>query len=171
MKQRARRDADKAERVGAILAAARQVWAESSWIDFSVDEVAKRAGIVKGTVYLYFPSKERLLLVVFESYLEEFLDDVDRALEKRRGRASAGDVTELLSRHLRGRDSFLRLLPLVAMASDSKHFIHERFTHTASLIEDRLPKVNGLQFLSHAMAVFTGTAAMNALLQRTESDI
>jgi len=89
MKQRARGDEDKAERVGAILAAGRELWSRSSWNDFTVGAVAERAGIVKGTVYLYFPSKERLLLAVFECLLEEYFDDVDRALEKQRGRWSA----------------------------------------------------------------------------------
>ena len=170
MKLRARRDEDKAERAGAILNAARIVWARSSAFDFSVDEVAKLAGVVKGTVYLYFPSKERLLLFVFESYVEEFLDDVDGAMEKFRGRAPADDIAELLSKQLRGRDPFLKLLPLVATAKESSDFVRDRFARTASLIEAHAPKIDGLQFLLRNMALFAGTAALEALFRRSEDE-
>jgi|CXWL01.1.fsa_nt_gi AcrR family transcriptional regulator len=48
------------ERKAAILSAARQVFGEHGFSDASVDRIAQLAGIAKGTVYLYFPSKESL---------------------------------------------------------------------------------------------------------------
>src|ERR1700680_407006 len=113
MKQRARRDEDKAERIAAILDAGRELWSRSPWSDFTVGDVAAQAGIVKGTVYLYFTSKERLLLAVFEEMFEEYLDAVDRALEKRRGRWSADHVAGAFAAALSGRDPFLRMLPIL----------------------------------------------------------
>ena len=172
MKQRARRDEDKAERVGAILAAGRELWSRSSWTDFTVGAVAGRAGIVKGTVYLYFPSKERLLLAVFECLLEEYFDDVDRALEKRRGRWSATHVAEVLAKSLRHRDPFLRLLPIVgpflehnvdfAAALAFKHLMLRRLSTTARLIEERMPSLthgDGIAFMQRANALLTGLAS------------
>ena len=38
----------------------------------SVAEVADEAGLAKGTVYLYFPSKEELLLAVHERKIDGF---------------------------------------------------------------------------------------------------
>lgn len=172
MRQRARRDEDKAERVAAILTAAREVWSHATWSSFSADEVAKRAGIVKGTIYLYFPSKERLLLAVFECELEEVLDDIDRALGTRRARWSAGHVAEAFANAVRGRDALLRLLPIAEplldhnidyrSALDFRRFAFERFMRTGSLIERRLRKVDdGMHAVRSMFVVLTGFAAMS----------
>src|SRR5258705_6669656 len=148
MKQRARRDEDKADRIAAILDAGRELWSPSPWMDFTVGDVAAQAGIVKGTVYLYFTSKERLLLAVFEELLEEYLDDVDRALDKRRGRWSPDHVADAFADALSGRDAFLRMLPILgsilehnidySAAVSFKQFTLARMTRTASLLEERL---------------------------------
>ena len=47
---------------GAILATAEQLLAERPLADFSVDDLAKGAGISRPTFYFYFPSKNAVLL-------------------------------------------------------------------------------------------------------------
>jgi AcrR family transcriptional regulator len=172
MKQRARRDEDKAERIAAILDAGRDLWSRSPWSDFTVGDVATQAGIVKGTVYLYFTSKERLLLAVFEEMLEEYLDDIDRALEKRRGRWSADHVADAFADALSGRDPFVRMLPILGAilehnvdypaAVSFKQLTLTRLTRTASLLEARLTlkEGDGLRFLLRVSALLTGLANM-----------
>ncbi|SFS92977.1 TetR/AcrR family transcriptional regulator [Saccharopolyspora flava] len=44
------------------LAAARTVYAERGWSGFSLDEVARRSGIGKGSLYLRWPDKAALLV-------------------------------------------------------------------------------------------------------------
>lgn len=51
-----------------ILKAARCVFAKQGYADTVVADIAERAGIAKGTVYLYFDSKEKI-------YLEALLED------------------------------------------------------------------------------------------------
>ncbi len=46
----------------AILQAARAVFARQGYADTVVEEIATQAGIAKGTLYLYFPSKEQIYL-------------------------------------------------------------------------------------------------------------
>src|SRR5450432_2114070 len=46
----------------AILRAARTVFARQGYSDTVVDDIAAEAGIAKGTLYLYFPSKEQIYL-------------------------------------------------------------------------------------------------------------
>jgi AcrR family transcriptional regulator len=46
----------------AILQAARAVFARQGYASTVVDDIAAQAGIAKGTVYLYFPSKEQIYL-------------------------------------------------------------------------------------------------------------
>jgi AcrR family transcriptional regulator len=45
-----------------ILQAARAVFARQGYADTVVEEIATQAGIAKGTLYLYFPSKEQIYL-------------------------------------------------------------------------------------------------------------
>ena len=53
-----------------ILAAASELFAESG-ADFSVDEIAHRAGVGHATVFRRFPTKEDLVLAMFEERLLE----------------------------------------------------------------------------------------------------
>ena len=47
---------------------------------FSMDQLARRAGVAKGTVYLYFGTREEVLLAVHEKHSHELFDVVERAL-------------------------------------------------------------------------------------------
>jgi AcrR family transcriptional regulator len=51
-----------AQRRVAILEAARAVFARQGYAETVVDDIAAQAGVAKGTVYLYFPSKEQIYL-------------------------------------------------------------------------------------------------------------
>jgi AcrR family transcriptional regulator len=70
--------ADKRDR---ILAAATAVFAERDFHQVLVSEVASRAGVGKGTVYLYFPTKDALHRVALEASLEGVAAEVERAAE------------------------------------------------------------------------------------------
>jgi len=71
----------KQHRPGEILEAAIACFAERGFAATRIDDVALRAGVTKGTVYLYFPNKEELFkAVVRESLvplLEGFLGQLD----------------------------------------------------------------------------------------------
>jgi len=64
-----------------IVNAARELFHEHGFDATSVDTIARRAGVAKGTVFLHADSKERLLLLAFEADWVETataaLDDVD----------------------------------------------------------------------------------------------
>lgn len=72
------RDDDKRRR---ILAAATAVFAERDFHRVLVSEVAARAGVGKGTVYLYFPTKDQLHRVALEASLERVAAEVERVAE------------------------------------------------------------------------------------------
>jgi AcrR family transcriptional regulator len=72
------RNDDKRQR---ILAAATCVFAERDFHRVQVSEVASRAGVGKGTVYLYFPTKDQLHRVALEGSLERLAGEVERAAE------------------------------------------------------------------------------------------
>jgi len=53
-----------------ILEAARRIFASLGYAATNVEAIAKEAGMAKGTVYLYFKSKEEVFVAVFASDLE-----------------------------------------------------------------------------------------------------
>jgi AcrR family transcriptional regulator len=62
--------ADAARNRTRVLAAARAAFAESG-LDVGVEEIARRAGVGKGTLYRRFPTKEALVRAIFEDRLDE----------------------------------------------------------------------------------------------------
>lgn len=56
-----------------ILKAAYELFVKNGYKSTKIIDIAKEAGIGKGTVYEYFDSKESLLLSIFSSGLEEYL--------------------------------------------------------------------------------------------------
>src|SRR5258705_6389518 len=64
-----------------ILAAATAVFAERDFHEVHVDEVAARAGVGKGTLYLYFPTKDDLRAIALRGSLDRIAADVERAAE------------------------------------------------------------------------------------------
>jgi len=72
IRQRAIQAEDKQERHHAILDAAERLLLRAPDRVANVAEVADEAGLAKGTVYLYFPSKEELLLAVHERNIDAF---------------------------------------------------------------------------------------------------
>jgi len=62
-----------------ILAAATAVFAERDFHRVQVSEVATRARVGKGTVYLYFPTKDDLHRVALQASLERLAKDVEDA--------------------------------------------------------------------------------------------
>ena len=81
LKQRAIAVADKEERRNAILDATEALFLEHPDRMASVAEVAQAAGLAKGTVYLYFPSKEEMLLSLHERQLQHFFAALMRLLD------------------------------------------------------------------------------------------
>src|SRR6476469_8263596 len=59
----------RARRRTAILDSAAELFARMTYPEVQMDEVARRAGVGKATLYRYFASKEDLFLEVFEAAL------------------------------------------------------------------------------------------------------
>jgi len=75
----ARRKKEKEGRKEAILAAAREIFFENGFHRATVDSIAIEAGVAKGTVYLYFESKETILAHLLLEGLEDLLERLEDA--------------------------------------------------------------------------------------------
>src|SRR5258707_14465073 len=69
---------DKRER---ILAAAERVFARRGFFAARVSEIAKDAGVADGTIYLYFKSKDDLLISLFENRMRQVNDELRAAVD------------------------------------------------------------------------------------------
>ena len=117
--------ADKRE---AILRAATQVFAARGFFQSQVADVARAAGVAAGTVYLYFRSKDDLLVSLFERTMREAISAGRAALE------GIDDPRERLTRiarlHLErlGRDRDLAVVFQVELRQSTKFM--EQFSST-----------------------------------------
>jgi AcrR family transcriptional regulator len=108
IRQRAIQAEAKQERHHAILDAAERLLSRSQDRMANVAEVADEAGLAKGTVYLYFPSKEELLLAVHERNIDGFFSALIACLESDRA-VTIDDILALTHRHLVDPPLFLPL--------------------------------------------------------------
>ena len=79
-----RREREKAQRRQEILDAARRVFFERGFHNPTMDDVAAQAEISKGTIYLYFESKETVLAHLLLEGLDLLLVELEGAQERAR---------------------------------------------------------------------------------------
>jgi AcrR family transcriptional regulator len=77
---RSLKDRQREERERLILEAAEELLAEKGYHEMSIDEIAARVGVSKGTVYLHFSSKEELVLAQLERGMRRFIQAADLVL-------------------------------------------------------------------------------------------
>lgn len=124
--RRARTDDAKLARHDAIVEAARASFDASEFDAFTMDQVAAKLGLAKGTLYRYFPTREALLLAVLHDDLDDWFHTVDAGLVTARSRA---DVVDALIVPLLARPRVMRLLAVLP-----------------SILEHRVPYESALAF-------------------------
>jgi len=82
----------KAERPGEIIDAALELFVAKGFMATRLDEVAKLAGVSKGTVYLYFDNKEALFKAVVETLVVPEIERTEQQIQ-----AFDGSASELIS--------------------------------------------------------------------------
>jgi len=65
-----------------ILKAAIKVFAHNGFYSSKVSEIAKVAGVADGTIYLYFKSKDDILISLFEEEMEKIIENMKQAIDK-----------------------------------------------------------------------------------------
>jgi len=126
----ARRKSDDKRR--RILEAAVRVFARKGYHGAKVAEIAKRAGIADGTIYLYFRNKEDILVSLFDEVMAEH---IERArVQMGRARGAAARLRVAAEHHLRlfSGNEDLAVVFQVELRQSTKFL--ERFT--ASWLQD-----------------------------------
>ena len=168
IRQRAIQAEDKEERQQALLDAAERLMLRVPGAMPSVADVADEAGLAKGTVYLYFPSKEELLLALHERNVGGFFRALIALLDDR-APVDVERVLALTREHIVGPPLFLplasRCFGLMAQsipdasASAFRQRMAERMARAGSGLErhfDALAPGQGVLLLRHSYALILG---------------
>lgn len=99
-----KREQQKEARRSAIIEAALAEFTAQGFTSAKLDDVAVRAGIGKGTIYLYFDSKESLFEAVVRTHL---IPDEEMAAAYLNS-MSEGSAADILARHFRYMYAFLK---------------------------------------------------------------
>ena len=174
IRQRAIQAEDKQERHHAILDAAARLLARSPERIANMADVADEAGLAKGTVYLYFPSKEELLLAVHERNIDGFFRALIALLDRDQP-VQIQDVLALTHEHIVEPPLFLPLAarcfglmaqsipPEPAMAF--KQRMAERLMRAGAGLERHFPQLApgaGLALLRDSYALIIGLWQMSS---------
>ena len=90
--KRAQSDTDKALRESQIIRAGLDEFYQKGFAAARMDQIGKRAGVSKGTLYLYFPSKEALFEAIIKTVAVPQIAEIERILEGQPGVAATLDV-------------------------------------------------------------------------------
>lgn len=117
-----------------IIQVATQLFSEKSYHDVTIDEVAAKAGIAKGTIYIYFESKEKLYLGILENGFESIESLIEKEVAK------TDPASEKLRKVLRLIFGFYRqnLDVLRILSRDETHLIREHYQFTERWRERRV---------------------------------
>lgn len=181
IRQRAIQAVDKQERHHAILDAAERLLLGAPDRVPNVAEVADEAGLAKGTVYLYFPSKEELLLALHERNLDGFFSALDALLDGRPP-VTFDDLLAITFDRIVRRPL---LLPLAArcfalmaqsipaeVAAAYRERMATRLEHAGARLERLFPRLapgEGVAKLRHSFAVTIGLWQMSATSPRAST--
>jgi AcrR family transcriptional regulator len=165
---------DKQERQQAILDAAERLLRRSPERVANVAEVADEAGLAKGTVYLYFPSKEELLLALHERHVAEFFGALI-ALLARPKRVAFDEILAITGTHMVDEPTFLPLATRCfgimgtevprETAIAFKERMSVRMREAAAGLERHFPELppgGGVPLLRHSYALILGLWQMSS---------
>ncbi|NOK20535.1 TetR/AcrR family transcriptional regulator [Corallococcus carmarthensis] len=169
---RARRDEDKEARRRELLDAARALFEATSFAQVKMADVAARTGLAKGTVFLYFPTKEALFLALLDDLLTAWFAKLNSQLFEG-GTWTGHQLARTVALSLVGEETFTRLLALaqtvleqnvtVEQARAFKERVLVSMGTTAALLQERLPFLTpqtAVQLIRHVHALMTGLRQM-----------
>ena len=112
-----------------IIDAAVHVFAKKGFFGARVSEIAESAGVADGTIYLYFKSKDDILISLFEEKMQGIIERLRESLEEH-----AGDPEAKIRRYIVGH------LRLVAEQPDLMQVLTVELRQSARFIKEYHPK-------------------------------
>jgi AcrR family transcriptional regulator len=170
---RARKDEDKEARRQLILGEALELYTGTSYAEVKMADVAERAKLAKGTVFLYFPTKEALFLALLEELLFAWFEKLRGLLDGAEERWTGARLARTVAESLEDEEALTRLLALLQTVLEQnvtteqvrgfKERLLEAVAGTGALLEQRLAFLKpgeGARLFLHLHALVTGLRQM-----------
>ena len=157
--QRARQAEQKQQRRLAILDAAWAMYQTAPYESLTIAGVAERVGLAKGTMYLYFATKQELFLALTERELFAWLAEVDAQLSEERPAWDIPAVVEIACATLDAHPALTRLLAILSTVLEQNIDLETAIRFKRALLERRLPFLapgDGLRTLTRCHALVVG---------------
>lgn len=121
-----------------IIANAARLFSAKGYHGTTVDEIVQATGIAKGTFYLYFESKEDLLVEVIKNLIDETLQKID---EKLQGKGRSDFITRIEAKGEELLDLYLRnseLLYMLLGETVGNHRLQEQLEEVYERLAERI---------------------------------
>ncbi len=173
LQSRAIHSEEKASRRADIVAAAGRLLTRDPENFASVAQVAEEAGLAKGTVYLYFKTKEEMLMALHTEHAMAMFDGMDAVLSLPPGQVTPELITDGFVAFVRANPLFLHTAAIChsslgrnidpELLFEHQKTIAMRLHRSGSLLLQRFPSfaargpMAGMDFLHHAFSYAIGT--------------
>jgi len=181
------------ERIAEIAVAAKGVFFKKGYFDSTIDEIARRAGISKGTIYLYFNNKDELYVSLMLPLIQEFTDmlrEFENEVLNKKHRTGASIIAEFCRTYIKLYDSdpeglrvfqVFQLLDLFKVIDkrvleNLRTIAKGNIARSANIIslgmdQGLLPRMNPVQFVNILWASFLGIIQVEgARFRATQKD-
>jgi AcrR family transcriptional regulator len=119
VKQRAYSNEQKLERQTTILLAAEKLFGDRRYEQVTMLDIAKCAGVSKGTLYVYFETKEALFLVYAKQHIDRFFARLQQLLDQHTDALGAAGVVNAIGQAYSESKQMVRLLTLLHQVLES----------------------------------------------------
>lgn len=147
--ERAVRDEQKEQRRNHILDVAWRLFRGNPYETITMAQVAREAGLAKGTVYLYFKTKEHLFLAILQREFAGWFTAVNEQLAALSVPSTPAQIARLFTDSLAARPALIRLFSLLHLVLERnidyetalgfKQTLREQMEQTGILLEMQLP--------------------------------
>lgn len=142
---RATHHSEKAARRHRIVAAAAELLQRWSFADITMDRIADLTGVAKGTLYLYFRTKETLFLTLYEEQLGAWYRELETLAAATEGKVQPAAAARVIASTLSARPILVRLHGLLHSA------IGQNVDHDA-LLDFRRRQLEAMSSLASGLA-------------------
>lgn len=152
-KIRATNDSEKLERKNDILRTAGMLLLKMSYRDITVNRIAEASGLAKGTIFLYFETKEDIFLSLAEQLIDTWGGKLRKALQSHSTGKNGTEAEEFVDMVISTLDDIL-LIKLFAILDDTleqniekkramkfKVFLRNILSGCGEIIEDQFPEM------------------------------
>lgn len=169
---RARSEEQKAERRALIIDAAQKLFIKSNFHSINMNQIAEMTGVAKGTLFLYFKTKEHLFLELAREVIHNWdvrLKKLLTELISSKSLANPDDLINLFKKSSLDERQLIRLFAILGpilernidydTAKEFKLFLKELVVSNGKLLEEYITNLNpgdGEKFFLYTYMLITG---------------